>query len=1230
MRKRMKMGVAAPAPAAAPAVQWWCGQDTNYESDSGRASSISAAFADSIHGCGGFVQASSSLIKSRKPTDAKLDYSHITVELRTVDGLVKDSTQCAPNGYYFMPVYDKGSFVIKINGPEGWSWDPEKVPVVVDDNGCNGNEDINFRFTGFAISGRVVGAVGGESCLVKNGGPSNVEVELLSPSGDLVSSVLTSSSGSYLFTNIIPGRYELLASHPELKVEVKGSTQMELGFGNGVVDDVFFVPGYSISGLVVAQGNPLLGVHIYLYSDDVYEVECLQGSGNGPRQGEALCHAVSDADGKFTFDSIPCGSYELVPYYKGENTVFDVSPSSVSVNVKHRHVTVSQKFQVTGFSLGGRVVDGNKIGVEGVKIIVDGHERFTTDKQGYYKLDQVTSKRYTIEARKKHYKFKKLENYMVLPNMASIEDINAISYDLCGVVRMVSSGLKAKVALTHGPDNVKPQKKHTDGNGNFCFEVLPGEYRLSAIAAAPESAPGLMFLPSYVDVVVKSPLLNIEFSQALVNIHGAVACKEKCGPSVSITLVRQGDKHNNERKTIGLTDQSSEFLFKDIIPGKYRLEVNHKSSESLTMKDNWCWEQSFIDVDVGAEDLNGILFVQKGYRVNIISTHDVDCYMTQPDGLNVNMKIQKGSQQICVEYPGVHELHFKNSCIFFGSSPVKIDTSNLLPIHLKGQKYLLKGQINVQSSSLDEFPENIIVDIQNGGAGVIDAAKAILSSHDKDQTNTAIFEYSVWANLGEKLTIIPRDLRNDGGKKILFYPIEHHVSVTDDSCQADVPTFLGRLGLYIEGSVSPPLPGVHIRILAAGDSHITALKRGELVLDTTTGTDGSFVAGPLYDDITYDSEAKKPGYYLKQVGPHSFSCQKLSQISIHLHHKDDAKEPIPSVLLSLSGDNGYRNNSVSGASGTFLFDNLFPGMFYLRPVLKEYAFSPPAQSIELGGGESQEVIFQATRVAYSATGIVTLLSGQPKGGVPVEARSESKGYFEETLTDASGNYRLRGLLPDTTYVIKVAKKDGVGSSSIERASPDSVSVKVGTEDIKSLDFVVFEEPEMTIVSCHVEGNGTEELRKHLVVEIKSASDETKIESVFPLPISNFFQVKALPKGRYVLQLRSGLPSSSLKFESDIIEVDLEKNTQIHVGPLGYRIEEDQLKQELTPAPVFPLIVGVLVISLFLSMPRLKDLYQATLDIPMPTAGLTATSKKEVVPPTSKKEVRKPAVRKKTY
>ena len=79
---------------------------------------------------------------------------------------------------------------------------------------------------------------------------------------------------------------------------------------------------------------------------------------------------------------------------------------------------------------------------------------------------------------------------------------------------------------------------------------------------------------------------------------------------------------------------------------------------------------------------------------------------------------------------------------------------------------------------------------------------------------------------------------------------------------------------------------------------------------------------------------------------------------------------------------------------------------------------------------------------FSAIGVVTLLSGQPKEGVSVEARSETKGYYEETKTDASGHYRLRGLLPETTYIIRVVQRDDQGGARIERASPGAITAKV--------------------------------------------------------------------------------------------------------------------------------------------------------------------------------------------
>lgn len=52
-------------------------------------------------------------------------------------------------------------------------------------------------------------------------------------------------------------------------------------------------------------------------------------------------------------------------------------------------------------------------------------------------------------------------------------------------------------------------------------QVPPGDYRLSALAAKPESASGLMFLPSYIDVVIKNPVLNVEFSQVTLGIRGS-------------------------------------------------------------------------------------------------------------------------------------------------------------------------------------------------------------------------------------------------------------------------------------------------------------------------------------------------------------------------------------------------------------------------------------------------------------------------------------------------------------------------------------------------------------------------------------------------------------------------------------------------------------------------------------------------------------------------------------
>lgn len=68
-------------------------------------------------------------------------------------------------------------------------------------------------------------------------------------------------------------------------------------------------------------------------------------------------------------------------------------------------------------------------------------------------------------------------------------------------------------------------------------------------------------------------IYNCFLPQAQVSLHGSVICKEKCGSSVSVALVGLHGTGKEERMMSALTDQSSEFMFLNVLPGKYRVEV---------------------------------------------------------------------------------------------------------------------------------------------------------------------------------------------------------------------------------------------------------------------------------------------------------------------------------------------------------------------------------------------------------------------------------------------------------------------------------------------------------------------------------------------------------------------------------------------------------------------------------------------------------------------------------
>lgn len=68
--------------------------------------------ANEVIGCGGFIK-----------SNTEINYKIIKVKLLTRDGAVKYTTEASPvNGYYMIPIYNKGDYMLQVNPPLGWSF----------------------------------------------------------------------------------------------------------------------------------------------------------------------------------------------------------------------------------------------------------------------------------------------------------------------------------------------------------------------------------------------------------------------------------------------------------------------------------------------------------------------------------------------------------------------------------------------------------------------------------------------------------------------------------------------------------------------------------------------------------------------------------------------------------------------------------------------------------------------------------------------------------------------------------------------------------------------------------------------------------------------------------------------------------------------------------------------------------------------------------------------------
>uniref|UniRef100_A0A671LJX7 Nodal modulator 3-like n=1 Tax=Sinocyclocheilus anshuiensis TaxID=1608454 RepID=A0A671LJX7_9TELE len=1011
---------------------------------------------DILVGCGGFVK-----------SDVEINYSVIEIKLYTKQGSLKYQTDCAPiNGYFMIPLYDKK-----------WSAEPTTVDLHVDGitDICTKEQDINFIFTGFSVLGTVLS----KGDLL---GPAGVEVSLRKVGeDDVLQSVLTQAGGQYTFLKVLPGSYDITATHASWTLEHVYST-------NCLIDKTYF----SMTNMSTPEER-------------------------------FSCHS------------------SFVPYYRGERITFDVDPSRMDFKVEHSSLTLEPIFRVMGFSVMGRVLNSpNGEGVADAVVTLNNQIKVETKEDGSFRLENMTTGTYTINTNKELMFFEPV-TVKIAPSTPQLPDIITAGFSVCGHISVIllpetvkQLGHYRVTLSTRRQDQGFFRTVESDCHGAFCFQVKPGDYSIQVTLPESDVKAGLALQPYSLDIsLVDRPITDLLFTQFIASVSGSVSCLVACG---DLTVTLQPVSRQGERQNLQLTGSSEalSFTFNNVLPGKYKVSIT---------QEEWCWKHKSVEIDVLDSYIEGVEFRQTGYLLRCSLSHAITLEFFQDGSSPENVGIynlSKGVNRFCLSKPGVYKVtprschQFEQDYYTYNTSAPSILTLTAVRHHMTGlitTDKMLDVTVTIKSS-IESEPALVLGPLRSNEEQRWELQLLEIAARKKereergDENSPPVeekpdelhepfhYEFSYWARAGEKITVTP------SSKEFLFYPPEVEATITGENCPGQMVEIAGRAGLFLMGQVSPTLEDVEISIK----------KRGATTPLITVLTDetGTYSVGPLHSDSLYDISASKEGFVLTAVEGNTGDFKAFALAGVSFEIKTEDGVPLSGVLLSLSGAN-FRSNMLTQDTGLLTFNNLSPGQYYFKPMMKEFRFEPSAQMITVEEGQVLHIPITGFKTAYSCYGTVQSIGGDAEQGVAVEAvgQGECGVYSEDTVTDEESRFRLRGLRPGCNYNIQLR---GEGNDHIERALPPHKTIEVGSTDIEGINIIAFRQINQFDLSGNVI-TSSEHLPTLWVKLYKSDNPDNPFQSV-SLGQSLFFHFAPLPRDgeSYVLMLDTSLSHSQYDYK----------------------------------------------------------------------------------------------------
>lgn len=165
-----------------------------------------------------------------------------------------------------------------------------------------------------------------------------------------------------------------------------------------------------------------------------------------------------------------------------------IQPEFIEFLVQKDSLTIPSNFEVTGFSVVGRVLSSvNGWGIANAKIKLNGKEITSTHTDGSYTLRNIKTGTYTIQTVADDLQF---NDHTVKVSLSEpvLPDIVVAAFKVCGNV--VSENAYT-VALTKHSSTFHTQATSKAGTGEWCTYLPSGRFRVEVLTSAEEKSTGI-------------------------------------------------------------------------------------------------------------------------------------------------------------------------------------------------------------------------------------------------------------------------------------------------------------------------------------------------------------------------------------------------------------------------------------------------------------------------------------------------------------------------------------------------------------------------------------------------------------------------------------------------------------------------------------------------------------------------------------------------------------------